>query len=143
MVPCLASGKGGVDDGECPPGGSPAEKGGAVSQYWERVLAEAEECERMEAGLRRELSYKRWRGDAVKEMQQQQLQGETRFVKKQEVRIHDMSEVLLRYRRIHSTDDADHTRALAKCGWTDDDFRSGKKKMFVEDDEANFPVTGV
>jgi hypothetical protein len=65
----------------------------------ERVLAEAEECERMEAGLQRELSYERWRGDAVKEMQQQQqllLQGETRVVKKQEGEgIHDNSYVMM------------------------------------------------
>ena len=39
MVPCLASGKGSVDDGECPPGGSPTEKGGAVSWYWVRAVS--------------------------------------------------------------------------------------------------------
>ena len=60
----------------------------------EHVLAKAEECERMEAGLRRDLSYERWRGDAVKEMQQQQR--ETRVVKKQEGEgIHDNSYVMM------------------------------------------------
>ena len=61
----------------------------------EHVLAKAEECERMEAGLRRDLLYERWRGDAVKEMQQQQQQRETRVVKKQEGEgIHDNSYVM-------------------------------------------------
>lgn len=54
-----------------------------------------------------------------------------------------MSEVLSKYRRIHRIDDADHMRALANCGWTDEEFRSGKKEMFVEDEEADFSVSGV
>eukprot|EP00585_Thalassiosira_rotula_P001894 CAMPEP_0196139444 /NCGR_PEP_ID=MMETSP0910-20130528/6711_1 /TAXON_ID=49265 /ORGANISM="Thalassiosira rotula, Strain GSO102" /LENGTH=538 /DNA_ID=CAMNT_0041400163 /DNA_START=142 /DNA_END=1758 /DNA_ORIENTATION=- len=46
----------------------------------------------------------------------------------------DMSEVLAKYRRIHHVGDEDHKRALAKCGWTEEEFRSGKRHD-VEDDE--------
>jgi len=53
-----------------------------------------------------------------------------------------MSEVLSKYRRTHCIDDVEHMRALAKFGWTDEEFRSGMKKeeMLVEDDEAEIPV---
>lgn len=46
----------------------------------------------------------------------------------------DMSEVLTKYRRIHHVGDEDHERALAKCGWTEEEFRVGKRHD-VEDDE--------
>ena len=46
----------------------------------------------------------------------------------------DMSEVLTKYRMIHHIGDSDHQRALAKCGWTEEEFRSGKRED-VEDDE--------
>lgn len=53
---------------------------------------------------------------------------------------HDMCEVLTKYRRIHRIDDADHRRALAKCGWTEEEFQFGKKTMIVEEEEDDFPV---
>lgn len=51
-----------------------------------------------------------------------------------------MSQELNKYRLIHHIDDADHERALAKCGWTKDEFRLGrqeKKKEFEEDDDED------
>jgi len=49
----------------------------------------------------------------------------------------DMSEVLTKYRRIHRIDDRDHERALAKCGWSEEEFRMGhrKKENSVEAEE--------
>ena len=47
----------------------------------------------------------------------------------------DMSEMLTKYRMIHHIDDRDHERALAECGWTEEEFRLGKKRQVVEDEE--------
>ena len=48
-----------------------------------------------------------------------------------------MSEELNKYRLIHHIDDSDHERALAKCGWTKEEFRLGRqeKRDEFEDDE--------
>ena len=49
-----------------------------------------------------------------------------------------MSQKLIKYRLIHRVDDADHERALAKCGWTKEEFRLGrqeKKDEFEGDDD--------
>jgi len=48
---------------------------------------------------------------------------------------HHLSEVLTKYRRIHHIDDGDHERALRKCGWSEEEFRLGKRLDIVEDDE--------
>mmetsp|Transcript_23425 Transcript_23425/g.33460 ORF Transcript_23425/g.33460 Transcript_23425/m.33460 type:complete len:530 (+) Transcript_23425:267-1856(+) len=48
-----------------------------------------------------------------------------------------MSEELNKYRLIHHIDDSDHERALAKCGWTKEEFRLGRQEKedeFEEDD---------
>lgn len=55
----------------------------------------------------------------------------------------DMCDVLTKYRRIHRIDDVDHMRALAKCGWTEEEFQSGKKKMIVEEEDDDIPWRGV
>ncbi len=55
----------------------------------------------------------------------------------------DMCEVLTKYRQIHRIDDVDHTRALEKCGWTEEEFRSGKKNIIVEEDEEDLSWMGV
>lgn len=49
----------------------------------------------------------------------------------------DMSEKLTKYRRIHRIDDRDHARALAKCGWSEEEFRLGRKakENSVEEEE--------
>ena len=49
----------------------------------------------------------------------------------------DMSEVLTKYRMIHRIDDRDHERALAKCGWSEEEFRLGHraKENSVEEEE--------
>jgi len=44
-----------------------------------------------------------------------------------------LSEVLTKYRRIHRIDDADHKRALAKCGWSEEEYRMGRR-LEEEDD---------
>lgn len=49
----------------------------------------------------------------------------------------DMSEVLTKYRRIHQIGDADHARALAKCGWTEEEFRSGKRTAVLEEEDED------
>jgi len=51
-----------------------------------------------------------------------------------------MSQELNKYRLIHHIDDADHERALAKCGWTKEEFRLGrqeKKHEFEDDDDMD------
>lgn len=50
---------------------------------------------------------------------------------------HNMYEVLTRYRRIHRIDDVDHERALAKCGWTEEEFRLGKRNQPIEEDDED------
>mmetsp|Transcript_6106 Transcript_6106/g.13357 ORF Transcript_6106/g.13357 Transcript_6106/m.13357 type:complete len:314 (+) Transcript_6106:112-1053(+) len=47
----------------------------------------------------------------------------------------DVSEMLTKYRMIHHIEDADHERALARCGWTDEEFREGKKRRVEVEDE--------
>ena len=47
----------------------------------------------------------------------------------------DMCDVLKKYRRIHRIDDVDHKRALAKCGWTEEEFRVGKKNMILDEED--------
>jgi len=48
------------------------------------------------------------------------------------------SQELNKYRLIHHIDDADHERALAKCGWTKEEFRLGKQERKHElDDEED------
>ena len=47
----------------------------------------------------------------------------------------DMSEVLTKYRKIHHIGDMDHERALARCGWTEEDFRLGKREVIDFDDD--------
>ena len=56
---------------------------------------------------------------------------------------HNMCEVLKMYRQIHHIDDVDHMRALEKCGWTEEEFRSGKKNIIVEEDEEDISWMGV
>ncbi|KAL7452545.1 hypothetical protein ACHAWC_007683 [Mediolabrus comicus] len=48
-----------------------------------------------------------------------------------------MSQTLNTYRLIHHIEDVDHERALAKCGWTKEEFRLGRqeKKEFEEEDD--------
>lgn len=46
-----------------------------------------------------------------------------------------MSEVLGQYRRIHSLNGVDHERALRKCGWTEEEFRVGKRRFGVEEED--------
>mmetsp|Transcript_29320 Transcript_29320/g.47553 ORF Transcript_29320/g.47553 Transcript_29320/m.47553 type:complete len:505 (-) Transcript_29320:129-1643(-) len=51
-----------------------------------------------------------------------------------------MSQELNKYRLIHHIDDADHERALAKCGWTKEEFRLGrqeKQNEFEDDDDMD------
>jgi CRP-like cAMP-binding protein len=51
--------------------------------------------------------------------------------------IQAMSQELNKYRLIHHIEDVDHERALAKCGWTKEEFRLGRqeKKDWEEDDD--------
>ena len=48
-----------------------------------------------------------------------------------------MAEVLTKYRTIHHIEDEDHERALARCGWTEEEFRSGKKQIVEEEDDVS------
>lgn len=50
--------------------------------------------------------------------------------------VENMSEVLTKYRMIHHIGDEDHKRALAKAGWTEEEFKAGKKVAW--DDEEDF-----
>ena len=55
--------------------------------------------------------------------------------------VNSMSEKLTKYRMIHHIEDRDHERALAKCGWTEEEFRNGRKKNGVvggEEDNDEF-----
>ena len=47
----------------------------------------------------------------------------------------NISDILTKYRRIHRIDDKDHQKALAKLGWTEEEFRLGSKKIVEESDE--------
>lgn len=47
----------------------------------------------------------------------------------------DMSEVLTKYRKIHHIEDRDHEKVLAKYGWTKEEFREGKKRQTVAEDD--------
>ena len=49
----------------------------------------------------------------------------------------DVSEVLTKYRMIHHIDDGDHEAALARCGWTEEEFRSGKRHDVEEDEDVD------
>lgn len=46
----------------------------------------------------------------------------------------DMSEMLAKYRKVHNIDNEDHRRALARCGWTEEELRLGRRRD-AEDDE--------
>ncbi|KAL9179713.1 hypothetical protein ACHAXT_009003 [Thalassiosira profunda] len=46
-----------------------------------------------------------------------------------------MRAVLAKYRVIHHIDDESHERALARCGWTEEEFREGKREAVEDDDE--------
>ena len=48
-----------------------------------------------------------------------------------------MSQELNKYRLIHHIDDADHERALAKCGWTKEEFRLGRQEKQDEFEEGD------
>lgn len=50
--------------------------------------------------------------------------------------VNNMSEVLTKYRTIHHIDDRDHEKALAKCGWTEEEFRAGKKVVVRDEDDV-------
>mmetsp|Transcript_12258 Transcript_12258/g.26166 ORF Transcript_12258/g.26166 Transcript_12258/m.26166 type:complete len:546 (+) Transcript_12258:86-1723(+) len=49
--------------------------------------------------------------------------------------VKNMSEVLTKYRIIHHIEDGDHERALAKCGWTEEEFRKGAKEGSYDEEE--------
>jgi hypothetical protein len=50
--------------------------------------------------------------------------------KEDEFRI--MRDVLTKYRGIHRIDDESHEKALAKCGWTVEEFRLGKRNRMIK-----------
>ena len=43
--------------------------------------------------------------------------------------------LLATYRVIHRIEDGEHARALARCGWTEGEFRAGRGTPGVEDEE--------
>ena len=45
-----------------------------------------------------------------------------------------MSEEVNKYRMIHHIEDADHEKALAKCGWTKEEFRLGRQEKVDSED---------
>ncbi|KAL7540124.1 hypothetical protein ACHAWF_006599, partial [Thalassiosira exigua] len=49
--------------------------------------------------------------------------------------VRELSEVLAKYRRIHQIEDVDHEKALARCGWTEEEFREGRRRRRVPAEE--------